>query len=266
METIDIGGARVSRFILGSNPFSGFSHQGSDVDLRMKRYYTVARIKETLRAAERLGVDTVIARADHHVMRMLMEYGDEGGSLQWFAQTCPELGPPETSIGNAAGMRARACYIHGGVMDFLLAQKRLGEVPALIDLIHAKGMLAGVAGHNPGVFRWAEEAGLKVDFYMCSYYNSAHRDERAEHVSGRPEWFLEEDRAAMTGLIASLSKPVIHYKILAAGRNDPREAFARAARHMRSTDAVCVGVFHEGKPGMLEEDVRLFEEATRGRW
>jgi hypothetical protein len=266
MDTITLGGARVSRFILGSNPFSGFSHRGSDTDLRMRRYYTVARIKDTLRAAQGLGINTLIARADHHVMRMLLEYADEGGSLQWFAQTCPELGTPEQSIGNAAEMRARACYLHGGVMDFLLAQNRMAEVPPLIEMIRGKGMLAGIAGHNPGVFRWAEEARLNVDFYMCSYYNSAHRDERAEHVSGRPEWFLEEDRAAMTALIASLSKPVIHYKILAAGRNDPREAFAYAAKHMRSTDAVCVGVFHEGKAGMLEEDVRMFEQATKGRW
>lgn len=261
MQRIRIGSIEVSRFILGSNPFSGFSHQGADMDLRMKRYFSAARTKDLLREAEQLGVNTLLGRSDHHVMRLLLEYWDEGGTLQWFAQTCPELGAPEAGVHNAAQMHAKACHVHGGVMDFLLANHRTDEVKPVIDLIHEKGMLAGIAGHNPEVFRWAEKARLPVDYYMCSYYNSAHRDERAEHVSGMKEWFLPEDRDLMTALIQTLSKPVIHYKILAAGRNDPREAFAYAAQRMRPGDAVCVGIYPEAKRRMLADDIRLLDDA-----
>jgi hypothetical protein len=260
MDYIYFKGVKVSRFILGSNPFSGFSHQSPEVDMQMKRYFTVAHIKQTIQEAESLGVNTILARADHHVTRMLMEYWDEGGKAQWFAQTCPELGTPEVSIVRAADCGARACHIHGGVMDYLLAQNRLDEVPPLIDMIRQKGMLAGIAGHNPMVFEWAEEH-LDTDYFMCCYYNSAHRDQRAEHVSGMKEWFLDEDRTVMATLIQRLSRPVVHYKILAAGRNDPAEAFAYAARHMRSHDAVCVGVYPKDTTGMLREDVRLLEES-----
>ena len=38
VENIQIGGVKVSRFILGSNPFSGFSHQGEEADQAMVRY------------------------------------------------------------------------------------------------------------------------------------------------------------------------------------------------------------------------------------
>ena len=48
MDTTTIGDLRVSRLLLGSNPFSGFSHQGVDRDERMVHHYTVARIKEAL--------------------------------------------------------------------------------------------------------------------------------------------------------------------------------------------------------------------------
>jgi hypothetical protein len=48
---------------------------------------------------------------------------------------------------------------------------------------------------------------------------------------------------------------------LGAGRKDPAEAFAFAARHLRPGDAVCVGIYDEHKPDMLREDVRLFEQA-----
>ena len=65
----------------------------------------------------------------------------------------------------------------------------------------------------------------------------------------------------MTDLIQGLSRPVIHYKILAAGRNDPAEAFAYCGSRMRPQDLACVGVFTGDDPRMLETDVRLFERA-----
>ena len=157
MNTVEIAGVRTSRFIIGSNPFSGFSHQGHDRDEQMRRWYTTARIKETLFRAQELGITTVTARTDHHVMRVLLEYWDEGGTLQWFAQTCPGVGPSEMCINRAASMNARACHIHGGVMDHLLAQGETDGVQADIDLIRSKGMIAGIAGHNVGVFEWAEK-------------------------------------------------------------------------------------------------------------
>ena len=91
MQHIEIGDLRVSRFILGSNPFSGYSHQTSERDLEMKRYYTTERIKQTLREAESLGVTALIARTDHHIVRVLLEYWDQGGAIQWLGQTCRDV-------------------------------------------------------------------------------------------------------------------------------------------------------------------------------
>jgi hypothetical protein len=260
MESIALKHLTVSRFILGSNPFSGFSHMDPGMDLAMKRYFTTARIKDLLLRAQALGVNTLIARTDNHVMRFLMEFWDEGGKLQWFAQTCPEVGEPQKCIQWAAANGAKACHLHGGWMDFIYAQERLDEVPPLIEMIREKGMLVGVAAHNPQVIAWAEDH-LDVDYFMCSYYNAAHRDQRAEHVSGMEEWFLEQDRKVMTALIQRLTRPAIHYKILAAGRNDPAEAFDFAARAMRPDDMVCVGVFDRDQADMLQQDVDLLLEA-----
>jgi len=264
MDYAELGGTKVSRLMLGSNPFSGFSHQSPKMDLEMKRYYTTDRIKQTIREAESLGINTLIARTDNHVMRFLLEYWDEGGTAQWFAQTCPGVGQDQVCVDRAANGGAKACHIHGGVTDLLLAQKRLKEIPPVIKMIRDRGMLAGIAAHNPKVIEWAE-SDLDVDYYMCSYYNSAHRDTRAEHVSGMKEWFLEEDRRIMTDLIQKLSRPAIHYKVMAGGRNDPRDAFERAVRAMRPGDAVCVGVFTKDKPEMLKEDVELLELAQERR-
>lgn len=260
LSTIQIGHLSVSRLILGSNPFSGYSHQSRERDLEMMRYYTTARIKETLRQAENLGINALLGRADRHIMRALFEYWDEGGKIQWLAQTCSEYVTLSRSIAEAISGGAAACYLHGGQMDYLLAQGQLKDIPAAIAQIRDARLPAGVAGHTPCVFEWAEE-NLDVDFYVCSYYNPMRRDENPEHAYGVEETFIPKDRDAMVRTIEHLSKPVIHYKVLAAGREAPRQAFAFVAQHLRPQDAVCVGVYTKDKPDMLEEDLRLLEDS-----
>lgn len=264
MDSVTLGTVLVSRFIVGSNPFSGFSHQSPEVDDRMRRYFSAQRIKETLFGAEAHGITAVLGRTDHHIARVLLEYWEDGGKLIWLAQTCPGVGPQEWCIDTAVAYGAKACHIHGGYMDHLYATQQLSEVPGLIERIRSKGMAAGIAAHNPDVITWAEEH-LDVDYYLCSYYNSMRRDERPEHVAGTKEWFWDEDRDRMTQTVQALSKPAVHYKVLAAGRNDPAEAFAVVARALRPGDAVCVGIYPEAKPDMLAEDVRLFQEALAAK-
>ena len=264
MDHTTIDGLRVSRLLLGSNPFSGFSHQGVARDEHMVHHYTAARIKEALFEAERLGITGLVARTDFHVMRLLLEYRDEGGRLSWFAQTCPEVGDSEACVRRAARGGAVACHIHGGVMDHLVANGRGGESTSAIALARALGMKAGIAGHTTAVFEWAEQ-NLDVDYYMCCYYNPTPRTADPEHVHGAVEEYRAEDRRAMTDLIQGLSRPVIHYKVLAAGRNDPEEAFAYCGSKMRPQDLACIGVFTGDDTKMLETDVRLFERHSRTR-
>ncbi len=264
MDTVTLGSLEVSRFLLGSNPFSGFAHQTPEASAEMVHYYTVARIKETLRQAEALGITALVARADNHIIRTLMEYRDEGGALKWIAQTCPGVGPTEKVARMAIDGGAGAVFIHGGVMDHAFANDDFDDPLKGIERMREAGLPVGIAGHNPDVHTWAEE-NLDLDFYMCSYYNAAHRDKSAELQSGMAEWFHDADRQRMAETIRGLSKPAIHYKVMAAGRNDPAEALGFAARAMRPTDAVCVGVFTRDKPDMLAEDVRLFGEAWARR-
>ena len=259
---VQIGSASVSKLVLGGNPFSGFSHQSSERDKEMLHYYTSAQIKETLRQAESLGINTFLGRADRHITRLLAEYWDEGGNIQWFTQTCPEFMPHSRGITNAIRGGSTACYIHGGQMDFWLAQQQTDQIRASIDMIQDAGLPAGVAGHTTRIFEWAEE-NLNLDFYMCCYYNPTPRDKQAEHVAGMKERFALEDRDKMVRCIAQLSRPVIHYKVLAAGRTDPTEAMDFLAQHLRPQDAVCIGVYTKDKPNMLEEDLNLLQESLR---
>ncbi len=125
-------------------------------------------------------------------------------------------------------------------------------------------MPAGVAGHDPATIRWAAEH-LDVDFFMTCYYNMENRRQQAHRNYEAGEDYRPKDRDAMCALIQQLPKPAIHYKVLAAGRNDPREAFDYAAGACGTGDAVCVGVFTKDSPDMLPDNVRMLEEALRRR-
>jgi hypothetical protein len=229
------------------------------MDRDMVQYFTTARIKEIMRQAEELGINTLISRTDRHIMRILQEYWDEGGKIQWIAQTAPEYASLSGNIAQAIAVGASAVYIHGGQMDNAYANHRREEISEAIQQIHAAGLPAGIAAHDPRVHCWAVEA-LSIDFHMCSYYNPSHRDAHAEHRPGEPETFAAADRQAMLAILPALKKPAIHYKIFAAGRNDPRESFELVAQHLRPGDAVCIGVFPRLNPNMLAEDLHLFEE------
>ena len=48
IPTVSLGTLEVSRFIIGGNPFSGFSHQTPERSAEMKAWYTDDRVVETL--------------------------------------------------------------------------------------------------------------------------------------------------------------------------------------------------------------------------
>ncbi|MDF1514811.1 MAG: hypothetical protein P1S60_13460, partial [Anaerolineae bacterium] len=258
LPTVKLGAHDVTRLTIGGNPFSGFSHQTPERDQDMVNYFTTARIKETLQQAEALGVTTFLGRVDKHIRRILMEYWDEGGTIQWLAQTAPEFTSLQGNIAGAISTGATAIYLHGGQLDFFYAQKQYEPIYNAIQQIKTAGLPAGVAGHTPQVHLWADE-NLDLDFHMCSYYNPTPRDDHAEHIQGSKERFDDSDRDAMAEVIHQMKTPVIHYKVFAAGRKTPEEALGYVARNLRPQDAVCIGIFPKDNPNMLAEDIDLLD-------
>ena len=256
LGSVRIGDLSVSRFILGGNPFSGFSHQSRERSQEMLDWYTEARIVETLFEAESLGVTACILRGDEHIARVLDSYWKQGGKMIWLGQTDSRQPTQVDGARLCIDSGASACFLHGGVMDHYVAQGRYAEIDSFIDTVRQANMPVGAAGHMPVDFIWAEEH-VDLDFYMVCYYNPSPRQDVPHHDPAAAEQYLESDRAARAGTIAQLTRPAIHYKIMAAGRNDPQEAFAYAAQHMRPSDAVCVGVHTADKTNMIGEDIDL---------
>ncbi|MHB0858499.1 MAG: hypothetical protein ACYC5M_13150 [Anaerolineae bacterium] len=256
VPTVRLGDLEVTRFILGGNPFSGFSHQSAERSAAMCAWYTDERIVETLFRAEALGLNTCLCRGDAHITRVLARYRREGGAMRWIAQTDSQAPSSVAGARYCLEHGADACYLHGGQVDHYIAQGRYEEIERFVETVRAAGLPVGIAGHMPADFVWAE-AHLNLDFYMVSYYNPSPRHDSPHHDPAAAEQYLPEDRDERVALLHTLQKPAIHYKVLAAGRTPPEEALAYAARHMRPDDAVCVGVYTADKADMLAEDLRL---------
>jgi len=133
LREVKLGRVSVSRLIIGNNPFSGFSHQGAQRDAAMRRYYTAANIKDALKRAEDAGITTWFARADAHVMRLYEEYRNEGGRLQWIAQTAPEMADFAANIRTAVGWGAVGAYLHGGQVDLFHHKERYADLARSLE-------------------------------------------------------------------------------------------------------------------------------------
>lgn len=261
LPQIDFCGRRVSRIAVGGNPFSGIGHQDSALDQAMKNYYTVGRIKETLFQCEELGINTAFMRADAHIIRMLREYWNEGGKIQWFAQHAPEHRNMLDNIKSAKGGGATGIYIQGGVTDSLQEAGKLEDLREALALLRTLGVVSGLAGHQPKTHRDVQALGLDYDFHMVCFYNLTGRRGKVDVADPDSERYRADDRKLAANLLRDLKKPCVAYKIMAAGRSDPREAIPYAVRHLKPTDIVCLGFFPKHRPDEIRDDIALFCEA-----
>lgn len=257
LPTTRIGKLTVSRLVMGGNPISGFSHAGSKRDRAMIDYFTAANVKALLRRVEAAGVNTVQLRADRHVIRLLREYWNEGGKLQWFAQTAPETDWAR-NIDQIKASGASALYLHGGAIDQNFEKGDVDEVKRQFDCARETGLPVGVASHVPANIRRIVELGWKPDFFMICLYNIP--GYRGKLSVGEDEKFIDADRAKALVLFREIDVPCVAYKVLAAGRFDPRRSFEELGRFLKPIDLVNVGMYPPDNPRIVEENVALASE------
>jgi hypothetical protein len=262
LDKVQVGPIQVTRLAIGGNPFSGFSHQGAQRDTEMRRYYTTARVKDALRKAEEAGINTFFGRADNHVMRMLQEYWDEGGKIQWFAQTASECEDYLRNIKAADANGAKGCYLHGGQVDYYWHRRQTDHFKKALDQIRDLGMAAGFAAHNPEPHEWIRDH-LDPDFQLTCYYDPSPRTDKPDHVVTDHEKFDPAHRDRMARTICTLKNSAVHYKVLAAGRTPAEEAFQYVAKVIRPQDVILVG-FHLGDDAdLIGKTVALFEKIVQ---
>ena len=250
LPEVSLGNVKVSRLMVGGNPFSGNSHRTTELSEEMLDYYTTERIKADLWECERCGITAAQLRGDGHIRRLLREYWNEGGKIKWLAQSAPEMADFATHVKQVKSWGASAMYIHGGVADGLFSEGRASELHEQLKLLRDQGIPIGLGAHRPQLVEEAESQGWDLDFYVCCFHNLSRTPHESFLATGRvsDERFVPDDPARMCHTIRHVAKPVVAFKVFGAGRrcdtpDGAREALEFAYGNIKPTDAVTVGVF-----------------------
>lgn len=272
LPRIRLGPHEVSRLIVGGNPVSANSHVSGQLSAEMRDYFTSANTKKMLAACERAGIDTWQSRADRHIMRLLHEYRQEGGRIQWIAQTASEYGDLKRNLGEAAALKPAGIYHHGSQTDKYWMSGRIEQTAEALKAIRQTGSMVGLGTHIPEVIDHAESSGWDFDFYMTCIYNLSRTPEQAAQAAGRPvkgEYFHDPDREAMLRRVAQTKKPCLIFKVYAATRHSGTAEARRAAlklafSYAKPSDAVVIGMFPKYSE-QVEENCRLVVEAAAAK-
>lgn len=238
-----VGGVSLSRLVVGSNWFLGYSHTSAAKDRFIKEYQTRERIVEVLRVFLERGVDTVMAPAHPLLVEAARESEDRVGRKMILVLTPGfNLLPPDANAPRSAWdyepeyafdlcreMGATFCLPHQCVTD-ALTDKRAGiirDIDRYTQMIRERGMIPGLSTHMPEAVVYADRQGADVETYV-QLYNAAGFLMQVE-----ADWVMR--------IIKEARKPVMTIKPLAAGRLLPPVGLAFVWNTIRDQDMVTIG-------------------------
>jgi hypothetical protein len=255
MPTGKIGGQEISRLIMGGNLIGGYSHSRDlgYVSTLMRRYNSDVKIRETIELAEAHGITAI----NTHVTQensFIFNHWKCGGKMKWFAQIHADPAGGYSQIQRAADEGATGIHMNGDGAESLLSQGQFERVAESVQLIKSNKRLAGVGAHDLRIIIECEKAKLEVDFYQktfhsLDYYSAPRPDEKDAKGAHDNSWC--NDPQAVVDFMATVKKPWIAFKILAAGALQPRAAFPFAFNS--GADFILVGMFD----WQIEEDAKL---------
>ncbi len=255
----DIEGLSVSRLIIGTNWFFGWSHTSAAKNKQIKATMTTDRIAEVIEVFVRAGVDTLIGSLQHPGMKEAVSEAESRAGKAITVISTPSLnvgGRPEDldearhTIEREAELGAAVCMPHSDTTDKLV-DKRLRKIKGMdryCRMIRDCGMIPGLSTHMPEAIIYADESGLDVATYI-SIYNAA-----GFLMSIEVDWVHR--------LIWNAKHPVIAIKPLASGRLLPLVGLAFAWATLREQDMVAVGTM---TPDEAKEVIEISLSVLEGR-
>ncbi|MEI6915228.1 MAG: hypothetical protein WCL39_08875 [Armatimonadota bacterium] len=239
----DVGGVSVSRMVIGTNWFLGFSHctHAKDNYLRenVRNRRAMADILEVFLNA---GVDTLIGLITEPPLIEAMKEAEDRTGRKIIVISTPflpitpetiaqglDMGEVERTMEEEARLGVSISLPHSGCTDRLLDRctGEIRQMDKVVRVIRQYGMVPGLSTHMPESIIFADETGLDVETYI-SIYNSL-------------GFLMPIELDWTTNLIRNAKKPVLTIKPMAAGQLRPFPAFTFVWNTIRDQDMVAVG-------------------------
>jgi hypothetical protein len=233
-----IEGLSVSRLMIGTNWFLGFSHTSMAKDKEIVETMTANRIADIVEVFMNAGVDVLYGiRPDQKLIQGVAEAEQRTGrkcitiaipSLP-VEDTTQSAGEAERVLDELAEMGTAICMPHQCTTDAFVNRRTrsLAGIEAYLRMIRERGMIPGLSTHMPETPVYADACGLDVATYI-QIYNAA-------------GFLMQIEIDWVQRMIWGAKKPVITIKPLAAGRLPPLVGLGFAWSTIRDCDMVCIG-------------------------
>ena len=235
--TTAVGGVTLSRLVVGTNWFLGYSHTSVAKDRFITSYQSRERIADVLATFFQSGVTTVLGPV-HPLLRDAFEDAQQRTGVRgqlvltpWF-NVLPGGAPendPELAFDTCAQFGATVCMPHQSVTDRLVDRLHgvIRDIGKYTAMIRERGMIPGLSTHMPETVVIADKTAVDIETYI-QIYNA--------------DGFLMQIEADwVMRIIRDAKKPVMTIKPLAAGRLLPPVGLAFAWNTIRDCDMVAVG-------------------------
>lgn len=281
MKYVDFYGHKVSKLIIGDNPFNGHSYITEYVSKNeMIEYHTEDKILEAMHKMEDLGINTMLPLADPYIIRILSHYRSNGGKMNFIFQTyAPMMTNIETakiSMNQMLEVNPIGVYISGTFTDVRYETGRTSEIRAMVDALRPYNIKLGIGSHRPEFIQMCEDENYPVDFYMACMYNlrKGREGEESGFITGKSKKFVQpidpNDRAVMLDVLKNVNKPIIAFKIFAGGqmlcdrdesnrRELIKDTYDTVFSALKPDDFAVAGIFQKYHD-QLTENVSVFNE------
>jgi len=253
--TTNIGGIEISRLMIGSNTFHGFSHFSSARDNWLRQHFTSERIYEVMRYCAEQGLNATIAiqRKDYKEIMERVEK-DTGVHINYIATPAgATLDDLKRGVDEAADLGCEFCWPHTSWTDVrvLASENRIHEGPEALEYIRKKGMIPGWSTHRPETVVVSDRAG-----YDCAGY---------VQIFNSIGFLCAIETDWERNIIQGTPKPVVSIKPLGAGRIMPPTGLGFVYSNIKPIDTVVIGMMSVQE---AEEDIRIarqcIEQSCRG--
>lgn len=276
MKQVDFFGHRISKLIIGDNPFTGHSYiEDQTTGQEMLDYYSAENIKKALKRIEELGYTGMLPLADPYIVRILQEHQHANGSkLQFIWQPYMPM-DQDVSMRSLQKLNTIGIYHQGTSTDYNYETGNIEAIQTNIKKFRDLGVPVGLGTHIPEVIQRAEEEDWGVDFYMACMQNARRNrfGEPSGFITGKSKAhlvFYPEDRPVMLETLKKVQKPIIAFKIFAGGQifigktDEERRKLIKGVYEevfsaLKPNDLATIGVFQRDFD-QLQENAEVFEE------
>lgn len=271
-----VGGVSLSRMIVGTNWFLGWSHTTAAKDEYIKQHIrTREAMADIIEVFLRAGVDTIMGSINSTPLKEAIEEAQQRTGEKMIVISTPsfpikpdtpdkgfDMGEVNKICAEHAALGTTFCMPHQQTTDALLDRcvRKIRKMDEICAAIRAHGMIPGLSTHMPESITYADESGLDVETYI-QIYNSM-------------GFLMQIEVDWIQRLILSAKKPVMTIKPFAAGQVRPLQGLTFVWNSIRPQDMVTVGTMSpreaheviEMSMGILERrEVHLDLQETRSK-